>query len=206
MSYSIVIPAYNEADSIGRVLKQLVAAEPTAELIVVDDCSSDQTAEIVKAFSQVRVVSHAFNQGPIQAIVTGVRTATHEVVVTLDADGQHPIDAINRVVAPILNDQADLVLGSRESLPRLGEKIIATFSGVKDATTGFRAMKKELISLLEADIAYGGQYIVKARRNGWRISEVPITVQARLAGFSVHSNFNILKKAVAFAWWRLTTK
>jgi polyprenyl-phospho-N-acetylgalactosaminyl synthase len=159
-----------------------------------------------EGLKDVRVVSHQTNKGPIQAIVTGIKAARYEIVVSLDADGQHPIEYLYSIVEPLSINQADIVLGTRRDLPRLGEKIIAWFSGVDDATTGFRAMRKRDVDLLRGDQAYGGMLLVKARNRKMRIVEIPIPVKERLAGFSVHSNFNILKKSLKFAVWSLVNR
>ncbi|NHN34331.1 glycosyltransferase family 2 protein [Paenibacillus agricola] len=202
MSFSIIIPAYNESKSISKVLDMLTHLTTNkVEIIVVDDCSTDNTVEIVRSFPNVRLLQHRHNQGCIKAIGTGIKAASYDVVVSFDADGQHPVESLQQIVDPILQNKADVVLGVRGSLPRLGERIIAVFSGVTDATTGFRAMKKELVHLFEDDLAYGGMFIIKAKRIGARIIEVPITVHDRIAGYSVHSNYNILKKSLKFALW-----
>jgi polyprenyl-phospho-N-acetylgalactosaminyl synthase len=206
LTFSIVIPAYNETSSIGKVLQQLLSTVSGVEIIVVDDCSTDHTVEVVRGFKEVRVISHQTNNGPIQAIVTGIKAASHDIVVSLDADGQHPTEYLHAIVEPLLSNQADIVLGTRHDLPRLGEKIIAWFSGVNDATTGFRAMRKRDVDLLEDDLAYGGMLLVKARKRKMRILEIPIPVKERLAGFSVHSNLNILKKSLKFALWSIVNR
>lgn len=207
MSYSIIIPAFNEVNAIPTVLTNLTAfTTNNQEIIVVDDCSTDNTVAVIQQQfpTSVRVIRQPHNQGPIAAIVAGMRAATHEVIVTMDADGQHPIEYLPQVVGPVLENDADIVLGVRASLPRLGENIIARFSRVTDATTGFKAMKKELAPLVADDIVYGGMLITKARAQGLRIREVPITVHERISGASVHSNMAILKKSLKYAWWATT--
>ncbi|WEG13413.1 glycosyltransferase family 2 protein [Pullulanibacillus sp. KACC 23026] len=200
-SFSIVIPAYNEAESIKGVLTDLVE-RTAADIIVVDDGSTDGTAELVEAIVGVRLLRQAVNGGPIQAIMDGMKAANHPVVVTMDADGQHPIDRIDAIVEPIMRNEADLVLGVRSELPRLGEKVMAKVAGVSDATTGFRAYRKELYPLLENDYVYGGVSIIRAKQRNLRLLEVPIEVNPRVAGASVHSNWNILKKSMIFAMER----
>lgn len=203
MSFSIVIPAYNESKSIGTVLAKVCELYSEAEIIVVDDCSTDHTVQIVEGFPQVRIIRQPENMGPTNALATGFRSASHDVIVALDADGQHPAESIGVIAAPILDGEADLVLGARASLPRLGEKLIARFAGVRDATTGFKALRKKCIPLMEKDIAYGGMLIVRARRKGYRVKEVPIEVQERIGGQSFHSDYVIFRCAFQFLWWRL---
>lgn len=87
ISYTIVIPAYNESQSIRKVLVELQLFSPEAEIIVVDDHSSDVTPDVVREVSGVRLIRHPVNLGAMAAVVTGLKAATQEVVVTMDADG-----------------------------------------------------------------------------------------------------------------------
>ncbi|MCC2684453.1 MAG: glycosyl transferase family 2 [Paenibacillaceae bacterium] len=206
-SFTIVIPAFNEAQSLPDVLDQTLAAirswAASVELIVVDDCSTDDTASVVRQYSEagVRLVRHETNRGPIAALMTGIQAASCDCVVTMDADGQHSPDDLPQMVAPIVRGEADLVVGIRPRLPRLGERIIALASGIQDATTGCKAMRKDLVALMEGDFAYGGLLIVRAKRRRLRIVEVPIVERERVAGFSVHSGWNIFKKSLKFVGW-----
>ena len=109
---SIVIPAFNEADSIAAVVAELRAAAPWHEIIVVDDGSSDDTgAQAMTAGA--RVVRHPYNKGNGAAVKTGIRQATGEFVLILDADGQHPPSDAVRLVSHL--DAYDLVVGARSS-------------------------------------------------------------------------------------------
>ncbi|WP_153734854.1 glycosyltransferase [Aquibacillus halophilus] len=204
MFYSIIIPAFNESKSIAKVLRALVESYPNSEIIVVDDYSTDDTAEVVEDFSEVTLIKQPYNQGPIIALATGIAAASNDVVVTIDADGQHPIDYIPKLVEPIFTDQADIVLGVREKLPRLGEKIITLFSGVSDATTGFKAMRKTCVDeYYTNDFAYGGVFISVSKKRGFRVLEVPVPIQQRLEGVSTHSNIKILTRSFKFVLWKL---
>jgi glycosyltransferase involved in cell wall biosynthesis len=210
-TFTIVIPAFNEAQSLPDVLDQTLDtirswAAPV-ELLVVDDCSTDDTANVVRQYSGagVRLVRHETNRGPIAALMTGIRAAGCDCVVTMDADGQHAPEYLPQMVAPIVRGEADLVVGTRPQLPRLGERIIALASGIQDATTGCKAMRKDLVSLMEDDFAYGGLLIVRAKRRRLRIVEVPIVERERVAGFSVHSGWNVFKKSLKFVVWTATS-
>lgn len=110
MTISIVVPAYNEERSIGTVLDQLRRAMPDAEVVVVDDGSSDGTRNIAEARG-VRVLSHLRNRGYGAALKTGVRAATEDVVVFFDADGQHNVDEIEPMVAQL--KEAEMVVAER---------------------------------------------------------------------------------------------
>ncbi len=151
---TIIIPAYNEGDAVGAVIQKAHALRPDAEILVVDDGSRDNTAEAARA-AGARVIRHPYNKGNGAAVKTGLRNAHGEVVLLLDADGQHPPEDIERVLVGI--GEYDLVVGARtrnsESawIRDLGNSIfnaLATYlSGRKipDLTSGFRAMKRDLI-------------------------------------------------------------
>ena len=203
MSYSIVIPAYNEAGNIGFVLESLLAMESRPEIIVVDDGSQDATTTVVTTYQNVRLIHNETNLGQFASIVKGIRAATFDVVVTMDADGQHPVASLSHLVEPVMAGDADLVLGVRKELPRIGETIIAKVAGVTDATTGFRAFRKELVPYFQNDLVFGGMFVRQVKAAGYRVREVPVVVSPRRSGTSAHSDFNIFKKSLWFIWWSL---
>jgi glycosyltransferase involved in cell wall biosynthesis len=157
---SIVIPAYNEGRVIGEVVSALTPGR-WREILVVDDGSSDDTTERARA-AGARVVQHPYNKGNGASVKTGIRQATGEFVVILDADGQHrPADA-SRLVASL--GQYDLVVGARSpasqatSGRRIGNGLLNRLAGyltgrpIPDLTSGFRAARRsyllELLHLL----------------------------------------------------------
>jgi len=178
---SAVIPAYNEEETIAEVVEG--ALRYVDEVIVVDDGSLDKTAE--KAHEAgARVVEMGENRGILQATVRGFREAEGEIIVTLDADGQHNPDEIPRLLEPILRGEADLVLGRRPNLPHLSERIIAWLTGLKvqihDASTGFRAMRRWIAENMRLrGGCLCGILILEAHRLGARIAEVPISIRER---------------------------
>lgn len=113
----MVIPAYNEAARIGPVVR--AALQYADEVLVVDDGSSDGTARLAEA-AGARVIRQA-NAGYIAAVRRGLREARGQVVVTMDADGEHRPEDIPRLAAPVLSGQADLVLGARAHIARASE-------------------------------------------------------------------------------------
>jgi glycosyltransferase involved in cell wall biosynthesis len=151
---SIVIPAFNEAGAIGAVVRDLEAAAPWHEIVVVDDGSTDQTGSEAAA-AGARVIRHPYNKGNGAAVKTGIRQTTGAFVLIIDADGQHaPADAA-RLVSHL--DAYDLVVGARSSgsqataSRRLGNALlngIASFlteQRIPDLTSGFRAARRECL-------------------------------------------------------------
>ena len=151
---SIIIPAFNEAGSIGAVVRDLEAAAPWHEIVVVDDGSTDQTGSEAVA-AGARVIRHPYNKGNGAAVKTGIRQTTGAFVLIIDADGQHaPADAA-RLVSHL--GAYDLVVGARSSRSqatasrRLGNALlngIASFlteQRIPDLTSGFRAARRECL-------------------------------------------------------------
>jgi len=181
-SYTVIIPAYNEERSIGEVIKQ--TQKFADEVIVVDDCSTDNTKELCQRLG-AKVVTNEHRKGYIGAIKTGFERANHEIIVTLDADGEHDPSDIPRLVEPILMRKADLVLGKRENISRISERFINSLTNFKvkvvDSGTGFRALKRELASKLNLKgKCTCGILVLEANRHGARIVEVPITLNHTL--------------------------
>jgi len=149
---SIVVPAFNEGASIGTLVSELRSAAPWREIIVVDDGSSDETGRRA-ADAGARVVRHPYNKGNGASVKTGIRHAAGDVVLILDADGQHrPADA-TRLVAQL--DQYELVVGSRSPATqasvarRIGNGALNAIASyltgqpIPDLTSGFRAARRE---------------------------------------------------------------
>jgi glycosyltransferase involved in cell wall biosynthesis len=153
-SLSVVIPAYNEGDSVDRVIGKIRDLRPGAEIIVVDDGSKDNTTDAALD-AGARVIRHPYNKGNGAAVKTGIRAARGDVVLLLDADGQHPPEDIDRVLAGI--GEYDLVVGARSRQSEtswvrdVGNGVfngLASYLAgrrIPDLTSGFRAMKREMI-------------------------------------------------------------
>ncbi len=181
---SAVIPAYNEEETVGEVVARTL--RHVDEAIVVDDGSTDDTA-LVAMNSGAVVVRNEANKGVLESLRTGFRSARGEVLVTLDADGQHDPNEIPGLLEPILDDRADLVLGARVELHHFSERIIARLTGLKaevsDASTGFRAIRRNIVDRMALRGAYAcGTVILEAQSLGARIAEVPITISERKGG------------------------
>ena len=200
----VVIPAYNEAASLGAVLGALRVAVPH-EIMVVDDGSTDGTAGVARA-AGVRCLSLACNLGYGGAVQAGLETALADgcdVVVLFDADGQHPAAAVDAVLAPVLAGGADIAIGSRfsDGRPytgplgrRIGQRVFASLTRfltgrrVYDTTSGFKAIGartcRAIVEMTFLDLHM--EAIVRLSLLGFRIVEVPVTMAPRHAGVSMH--------------------
>ncbi len=175
MEVSVVIPAYNEASRIGSVV--WAALQCADEVVVVDDGSSDETGQVAEA-AGARVVRQA-NAGYIAAVKRGFREARRQVLVTMDADGEHRAEDIPRLVAPILLGEADLVLGTRAHIARASERFLNWLTNrrvpVRDSGTGFRALRRDLaLQLQMKGRCICGVSVLEPAALGARIVEVPV--------------------------------
>ena len=193
MKITIGIPAYNEEKNIAKIIIKL--KKITDSIIVCDDGSSDMTSEIAKNLGVI-VISHKKNMGYGAAIRTIFEKSAEigsDILVTFDADGQHRVEDVSRVLRPLENSEADIVIGSRflgkqSNVPnyrKLGIKVITqvTNSSLKtkltDSQSGFRAYSKQVlskISLSEIGMGISTEILIKASSKGLRITEVPITI------------------------------
>ena len=193
MKITIGIPAYNEEKNIASIITKL--KKITNSIIVCDDGSSDMTSEISKNLGAV-VISHKKNMGygaAINSIFQKSKEINADLLVTFDADGQHRVEDIEKVVEPIKNNTADLVIGSRfldkkSNVPnyrKIGIKVITkmTNASIKkkltDSQSGFRAYNKQVLSQISpSDIGMGisTEILIKSSSKGLRIMEVPVTI------------------------------
>lgn len=190
----VIVPAYNEAATIGRVVEEVRARYPW--VVVVDDGSHDDTSRRAREAGAV-VLRHAVNRGQGAALMTGIEYAHRRgasCVVTFDADGQHSAEDIPRLVEPIARGEAAIVLGSRflgaaPEMPRgrrwlLRAAVLFTrlFSGLKltDAHNGLRAFSAEAAAGIELRLdrmAHASEILDQIRGLGLPYREVPVTVR-----------------------------
>ncbi len=175
MRVSALIPAYNKGSRLAGVITE--ARPHVDEVIVIDDGSTDDTGEVARQ-SGARVIRRE-QGGYIRAIKTGFAAATGDLVVTLDADGEHYPQDIPRLLEPLLRDQADLVLGRRPRIDRPSERLIAWLVRwkvpVSDSGCGFRAFRRSLaLRLTFPGRCICGASVLEAHSLGARIVEVPI--------------------------------
>jgi len=186
------IPAYNVEQFIGEVVRHV--SQFVDQVVVVNDGSTDNTAQVAQAAGAL-IVNHRTRQGyggSIKTCFESVKTNAADILVTLDGDAQHDPDEIQRVVAPILSDKADIVIGSRflssqKNMPGyrgFGIRIITFLFNfgskvrVSDAQSGFRAYSRRVlnaISTTEVGMSVSVETLIKARASGFRIKEVPIS-------------------------------
>ena len=199
----VVIPAYNEGETIQDVVTSLPEKIRGYKLqpVVVSDGSADETAQNAK-YNGAMVVEHPLNQGQGGALRTGFRIASENdaaIVVTMDGDGQHPVDELESLVSPIIDDEADYAMGSRYvgidrsnngPLRKAGIRFFTTLinvltkSDVTDCTNGFRAIRGSMLDdlTLTEERFSAPELIIEARKQGMRIQEIPITIEKRQAG------------------------
>jgi len=201
-----IVPALNEVENIGRVIDELRAFDPGLEIVVVDDGSLDGTARAAAA-KGARVLRLPFNLGIGGAVQTGFRFAFEndfDIAVRVDGDGQHDPAQLDRVLAPVLSGEADIVVGSRfaamgangyrsSRTRRIGIRLLAGVVSrivgqrVTDTTSGFQALNREGIALFARDYPHDYPEVeatVMVFRHRLRLVEVPVEMRERGGGRS----------------------
>lgn len=202
MKIIIQIPCFNESETLPITLAELPREVPgfdVVEWLVIDDGSSDNTAEVARTHGVHHVFRHTRNQGLARAFMTGLSSAVDlgaDVIVNTDADNQYCADDISKLVAPLLAGQADVVVGTRpidtiehfsttkKLLQRLGSWVVRVVSrtDIPDATSGFRAMSRDAARRLVVfnDYTYTLETIIQAGQRNMAIKYVPIHVNKGL--------------------------
>jgi glycosyltransferase involved in cell wall biosynthesis len=220
MSYKliVVIPAYNEAKVVGKVLDDLMKAG-YKNIVVVDDGSKDNTSEVVRKRKGVILVRHLINRGLGGALGTGMETAFvngADIAITFDADGQHSVSDIPKMIKPIKDGKADVVIGSRMIHPKgmpliriignFGLNVITWFLfGVwtTDSQSGMRSFNRYALSKIETKtnkMEVSSEFFKEIKRHELRCAEVPITViytaYSKAKGQSSWNAFKIVFKLI----------
>jgi glycosyltransferase involved in cell wall biosynthesis len=212
MRKAAVVPAYNEAGSIGAVVAEIRAADPELEVVVVDDGSTDATAELAGS-AGATVLRLPYNLGIGAAVQTGLQYASvndFDLAVQIDGDGQHDARELEQLLAPVVSGEADIAVGTRFAgarfyRPSVARRLgIALFAGlvslivrqrVTDTTSGFRAMNRRGIRLFASDYPHDYPEVeatVLVFRHRLRMVEVPVAMRQRETGRSSITVFRSL--------------
>lgn len=208
MKVSIVLPAKNESAAVGATVACIRGVLPDAEIVVVNDGSTDETGEVARA-AGARVISHPYSKGNGAAIKTGARAACGDVLILMDADGQHAPSDIPRLLEA-LRDGHDLVVGARTkgSQASVGRRIANAFYNwlaswitghkVEDLTSGFRAVRadrfREFLYLLPNGFSYPTTSTMAFFRAGYSVGYIPIRAAQRIG----RSHINVWRDGARF--------
>lgn len=204
----IIIPAYNEASNIGSVLKEIKHDTPDVDVLVINDCSTDNTAEIVEK-AGVKCITNLFNMRYAWAIQTGLKYARdndYEYVILMDADGQHIANEAFKLYQTAIKTNSDIVIGSRylkdlgypcPFFRKIGTKFFSTLiklftkQKIADPLSGFQCLNKPVINYYAKCGNYpefpDANLIIEMLLKGYKITEVPVKMRTRKNGTSMHS-------------------
>lgn len=217
----VQIPCFNEADTLPQTIadipRHIPGVDVIIEVLVVDDGSTDRTAEVARELGVEHIVSHPYRRGLAAAFQSGVNAALTlgaDVIVNTDGDNQYPQADIPKLIAPILKNEADVVIGDRQTatithfspLKRLlqawGSWVVRQASGtaVPDATSGFRAYSREAALRLNlfTRYTYTLETIIQAGKKGLRVAHVPIQTNPTLRPSRlIQSDWDYVKRSAA---------
>ncbi|MBU2472861.1 MAG: glycosyltransferase family 2 protein [Patescibacteria group bacterium] len=196
MKISIIIPVYNEEEGIKKVIDDLKVCLPNQEIIVVDDYSTDQTNQIIKNISDIKIITHTRNQGYGASLKSGIREAQGQYIIIIDGDGTYPIDAIPELIK--YAEEYDMVSGARQGknhdarwlyTQRIGKFVLKKIAGyvtqtkIPDINCGLRIFKKETIkkfwNLYPQGFSFTTTSLVAFLSNDYRVKFVPINYHKR---------------------------
>ena len=197
MKLSIIIPVYNESQTIGKIIRQVKAVKGfEKEIIVVDDGSNDGTAEILKRIKDIKVINHKQNQGKGTAIKTGITAASSDYLLVQDADLEYDPQDIPSMIEPIRRGKAEVVYGSRFTGQRrnmffwhwMGNQLLTLITNIlynttlSDMETCYKLMPTKLAKSLNLNakhFEFEPEVTAKILKKGIRIWEVPISYAGR---------------------------
>jgi glycosyltransferase involved in cell wall biosynthesis len=205
---SVIIPAYNEEKTIAEIILRIQLFQPSAEIIVINDGSTDNTAAAAIE-SGATVYSHPYNIGNGAAVKSGIRAASGDILVFMDGDGQHDPEDIEEMLACF--PEYDMVVGARSNNGQasfgraFGNKIYNWFASyvtkfsIKDLTSGFRAVKSDIarnfVFLLPNTYSYPTTITLGVLRSGNSVKYIPIRVKKRQNG---HSSIKFFQDGIKF--------
>lgn len=198
---SVIIPSYNEGKTIIKILEKIAVIDLDKNIIVVDDGSSDNTWELLNSFSKktslnLKLIRHQKNLGKGAAIQTGLKQATGEIIIIQDADLEYDPSDYQKLIAPILSNQAEVVYGSRNMGQGRSGKMIYKWGGIiitivadllyglklTDEATGYKIFKKGILESLKLEstgFEFCPEVTAKIARKGYRLVELPILYNPR---------------------------
>ncbi|MFQ6015821.1 MAG: glycosyltransferase family 2 protein [Anaerolineae bacterium] len=212
---SVVLPAYNEEGNIGSMLADVISMVETItsdyEIIVVDDGSRDRTASIVAGLAQdhpqIRLIQHQVNRGYGAALYTGFTGSRKDLVFITDSDRQFVLDELNDLL-PMM-DGADIVAGYRA--PRRDpfhrvlfgwgwSMVVALLFGytARDIDCAFKLFRREIMDHIEIEsrgATFSAEFLVRAKRRGYTVREVPVTHRPRLTGSPTGARLDVITRA-----------
>lgn len=196
MKLSVIMPVYNEEATIAEILDRVRAVDIDKEIILVNDCSRDRTAEILAArppTPDVRIFNHAVNRGKGAAIQTALAQVTGDIVIVQDADLEYDPRDFQRLIRPIAQGEAKVVygvrdLGTQKWFMAMGNRFVTLATNVlygvslKDMETCYKTMSREVVNGLNLECRrfdVEAEITAKVLRRGYKILEMPITYHAR---------------------------
>lgn len=212
---SIIVPAYNEEGNIAELIKRVSGAVSGSEIIVIDDGSIDQTSVAAKNtnYPRLKVLKNNHNTGKGKAVKQGILAGSGKVMVQIDADLQFLPEEIPKLIRPILENEVDIVFGSRylkgdkiengsvSPIKRLASYVTSILVSLiclkhyADVFAGMKAWKSGVLQGLDLRIdnfGYEAEIAIMAKKRGYRVREVPISYKKRLFG---KSKIKIIKDA-----------
>ncbi len=230
MKTLVIIPCYNEEENIAFVLGRLKQAAPNVDYLVVNDCSTDGSARILSG-GGYNYISLPVNLGIGGGVQSGYMYALengYDIAVQMDGDGQHNPKYLNDVIGPVARGECDMCVGSRfitregfqsGTARRVGIRmlsgLIRVLSGarVKDVTSGFRAVGRELLAFFATHYAQDypePEAVIAAVQNGFTVAEVPVVMEERKAGKSsispIKGAYYMVKVGISLVIYRLVLK
>lgn len=215
MKTVVVVPAYNEENSIGAVLTEL--SRYPYHIVVVDDGSTDKTADIIKTFPRAKLIQHMINRGEGAALQTGNEAALQlkaDIIVHFDADAQMLASDIEAMIEPITKGKADMTLGSRflgkkSNIPFFKKYFILKparlvnwlFAGLwlTDAHNGWRAFTRDVakkIQIRQDRMAHNTEFVHAIKKFNLTYKEIPVTVVYNEPGQGVAGGLKIIKDLI----------
>lgn len=230
MKTLIIIPAYNESENIEKVVANIKESCPEYDYIIINDCSTDNTAEICKAnnFNYLDLCCNLGIGGGVQSGYKYARKNGYDYAVQIDGDGQHDPKYISQMIEVLEKENADMAVGSRfitkegfqsSGMRRFGITFLSTLirivcgASVKDVTSGFRVVNKKYIDFFSRE--YADDYpepeaIVAVTLSGGKVVEAPVIMREREGGISSISPFKsiyyMIKVSLAILLYRITYK